>query len=123
MIRQEPELLEFHKIRLMTHEAPTAKSLLMNIYYSICAVSEKWSDFREISDKLKSIEDKVFDKTIETTALNEDQFNVITHGDYWINNLLFKYDEKGQPINLRMVNYSVFKVFPLNLFDFTNLIS
>lgn len=32
------------------------------------------------------------------------EFNVINHGDFWINNILFKYDNEGTPIKAIFVN-------------------
>ncbi|CAL7943960.1 unnamed protein product [Xylocopa violacea] len=36
-----------------------------------------------------------------------DEIRVLNHGDCWINNILFKENEKGQPIDLLMIDYQL----------------
>lgn len=76
----------------------------MSIYHSLCEVSEKWPEFSEVTDKLRSIKKRVVNKVVEIVSLREERFNVITHGDYWINNLLFKINETINITDMRMVS-------------------
>lgn len=36
---------------------------------------------------------------------NRDLFQVINHGDMWVNNIMFKYD-RGEPVDILFVSFS-----------------
>lgn len=36
-----------------------------------------------------------------------DEFNVILHGDLWVNNIMFQHDEKGLPTEVLFVDYQM----------------
>ena len=54
--------------------------------------------------KLLNVPQKVYDDAYKLFAPNANAFNVTTHGDLFLNNLLYRYDENGRPTNIRFVS-------------------
>ncbi|KAI4473883.1 hypothetical protein M0802_015893 [Mischocyttarus mexicanus] len=60
---------------------------------------KKWPNFEKYGEKIAKISDKLYHETSKVTKYRDDEFNVINHGDCWVNNMMFRYNEEGQPID------------------------
>lgn len=100
----------------MCLESPGLGVFMRNILRGVAKASKHWPGFERISAKLMSIEGLVFEKACAAHAYSTDNFTILTHGDLWVNNLLFKYNENGQPIDVRLVSMtSIVQFFLLPL--------
>lgn len=60
--------------------------------------------FTRYAEKLVKLTDHIYEIGIKACEFSEDNFNVINHGDFWVNNMLFKYDNDDKPIGHILVS-------------------
>ncbi|XP_017893445.1 uncharacterized protein LOC108633031 [Ceratina calcarata] len=74
----------------------------------IAAEVDKWPELgKRYGDKIRSIVPKLYEKSLEVMKRNDDEFNVINHGDCWVNNMMFRYDENSKPIEHIFVDFQL----------------
>ncbi|XP_071644277.1 uncharacterized protein [Temnothorax longispinosus] len=64
-----------------------------------------WPGMKKYSEKIAKLTDHIYKIGIDASKLCEDEFNVINHGDFWVNNMLFKYDNNGKPVQHICVDF------------------
>lgn len=72
-------------------------------------VTKTYEDYKKIQEA-ESYLDRI-EKTIEhglhTKVLPEEPWATLVHNDFWVNNMLFKYDESGKPIDMKIVDFQL----------------
>lgn len=79
----------------ITEKSNAFLSILNNCLSSCAEVSANWPGCEEISKKLYKLQDTFRKKVCDEFTRNDEEFNVLTHGDLWINNCMFKTTENG----------------------------
>lgn len=105
---------------------------MLNAFYANIATNlsntvKTWPGYENIANKLKIlpqiIHDRMYDKLYDAYHPRINGFNVITHGDMFLNNILFRYDANKNPFDIRFVSIkSVFHLTFSNLQSFLKLI-
>ncbi|XP_014488120.1 PREDICTED: uncharacterized protein LOC106751660 isoform X2 [Dinoponera quadriceps] len=72
-------------------------------------VTKAHNDYKEIPEAepyLKRIE-KMIEHGYRTVVTPEEPWRTLVHNDFWVNNMLFKYDEAGKPVNMKIVDFQL----------------
>lgn len=87
---QQPNISEYFKV---------FHSLFINCVKSLIDDSSSL----ELAAKLNAFERNMIDKSSEAFMLKDNDFGVLCHGDLWLNNLIFSYDDESNPVDVKMV--------------------
>ncbi|XP_012536762.2 uncharacterized protein LOC105836925 [Monomorium pharaonis] len=103
---KEPEQKKKYAIGTYSNEHPSS---VANFYIVTTKALAKeianWPGMKRYAEKIAKIADRIYEIAIDVSKPSEDEFNVINHGDYWVNNMLFKYDDNGKPIDHISVDF------------------
>ncbi|XP_051167380.1 uncharacterized protein LOC127285418 [Leptopilina boulardi] len=106
---KEPKTKEiFNKGMFNNSHGPEMGQFFNSSVKSLAKEVANWSEFDpEISGKLLKLGEVAYKKGIEASQLKKDEFHVINHGDFWVNNMLFRYDNHGKVIDHIFVDFQL----------------
>uniref|UniRef100_A0A336MCN0 CSON013154 protein n=1 Tax=Culicoides sonorensis TaxID=179676 RepID=A0A336MCN0_CULSO len=83
---------------------------------------ENWQGFEKYAHKLKKLSDVIVKQGQDIFLRDESQFNVLIHGDTWVANMMFKYDENRKPIDVILIDHQInyFGSFAFDLIYFVS---
>ncbi|KAK8735067.1 hypothetical protein OTU49_017443 [Cherax quadricarinatus] len=99
------------------------KKMLTSEVENSAEIAERIGGYKKVVDWLKDFAPSSSDVFLEQIKKSP-PFDVLCHGDCWNNNILFKYDETGVPVDVRLLDFQISrKASPatdLNYFMYTS---
>ena len=91
---QNPDLFQTFRENFITKNPETGVSA----YFISCVRTlkkhvEKWPGYEKYAELLGKIEPNVMKIWVNSFRREEDAFNVLIHGDLWLNNMMFRYSQ------------------------------
>lgn len=97
-----------HHYRNINEDVQHFYPLFQNSMVACAEQAQKWpSTAKNIADKLFDLEKTVIKKGCQVYTRDNSTFNVLNHGDLWVNNVMYKFDSKGDPIESILVDYAI----------------
>lgn len=105
---KEPKQKEMYSRGIFsdTHP-PEMKSFFIMSVKTLADEITNWPEVKKYSEKIAKLTDHIYQIGIDAAKPSEDEFNVINHGDFWVNNMLFKYDNDDKPTDHIFVDFQV----------------
>ncbi|XP_046431315.1 uncharacterized protein LOC124185044 [Neodiprion fabricii] len=109
LVEKDPDALAtYNKGVFRENQTPLLITYLKACVKSLANVTPYWHELSpRISEKIMKLSDVVFAKGCEAAHFREDEFTVLNHGDFWINNMMFVYDERRVPVNCIFVDFQI----------------
>ncbi|KAF7414808.1 hypothetical protein HZH68_003297 [Vespula germanica] len=105
---KEPNQKKFYIRGIFSSEHPPELTSFFTLgTKSLGREIRKWPDLEKYAEKIDKLADKIYDKAAEISKCRPDEFNVINHGDFWVNNMMFRYNEEGKPIDHIFVDFQM----------------
>ncbi|KAK2578391.1 hypothetical protein KPH14_012560 [Odynerus spinipes] len=111
---KEPNTKQLYNKAVYCSQQPSeVKTIFIQATKSLVREARKWQELdQKYVDKIEKISDVIYDKTADAVVLREDRFNVINHGDMWVNNMMFRYNDEGKPIAVIFISTLVWDEVP-----------
>ncbi|XP_022222562.2 uncharacterized protein LOC111074171, partial [Drosophila obscura] len=56
-------------------------------------------------DKLRALVERLMEYSTRVYDPQPDEFNTLVHGDYWVNNVMLRYNEEQQPLDMVLIDF------------------
>lgn len=108
---REPKLLQcYDQVCPWSIFPKTFYKFMSDSLLTICkSIAEKWKDdeYQEIAKKMKKMCNNFEEKVVSAFRHNENEFCVLNHGDFWINNVMVQTNDEGQTTDVRVLDYQL----------------
>ncbi|KAJ9580662.1 hypothetical protein L9F63_024160 [Diploptera punctata] len=106
---KNPNFLQDFSSNFYTEEADGALANIFRGTFNNCAeVISNWSGFEKYVHVLRSMSVKITSDMTKAMQTDDTGFNVLNHGDLWLKNMMFQYNEQtGEVQDVRFVDFQL----------------
>lgn len=123
--KQDPIVLNSIGIEGFYSKSPDVLDLLRQSLKRLSNQIKTWNGFERFEYISESETDKFYDKTAEIFSPSRN-LNVLSHGDIWTNNIMFKYNGAGDVVHAKLVDFQLCRKgspgIDLHFFTWTSIV-
>ncbi|CAB0032799.1 unnamed protein product [Trichogramma brassicae] len=108
LCEKEPEQKDWYRRGIFVNQPDEVKQFFTQGARSLAQEAANWPELdQRIVEKIRRIADDIYERGSGVSDCRSHDFNVINHGDFWVNNMLFKYDANNRPIGHIFVDFQL----------------
>lgn len=105
--QEDPELIKSVASEFYVESNREKMAQFLEACYPVLAMAvESWGENARFAPFLREAGVCIWEKVIKLVQPS-DHFNVLNHGDMWVNNILYKYNEDGSVANAKLVDFQL----------------
>lgn len=82
------------------------EAIIFGGFEYVANMTQNWPGYEHLKPRLHELKNRFNDLAKQAVDPANSSFNVINHGDMWVNNILFKYDQESQePMDALFVSF------------------
>uniref|UniRef100_A0A1B6EBX7 CHK kinase-like domain-containing protein n=2 Tax=Clastoptera arizonana TaxID=38151 RepID=A0A1B6EBX7_9HEMI len=109
----QPELFKNEnittKIDFTSNPHPEVKDYFYNSFKCFQSALEEWHGFEQTAIFIENNLDKLWNKMVEVHSKKK-HIALLNHGDAWSANMLFKHDENGKVVDVKLIDLQIYKI-------------
>lgn len=104
LYQQNPEMFQYHKQSNLTENFNPLHIFYQNTLANCIKYAKTYPPLQCYIEKLEIFQEQVVERMIDVFKRDDQSFNVLNHGDLWVNNLMFHSDDKGEADDVLLVS-------------------
>ncbi|XP_055687441.1 uncharacterized protein LOC129792412 [Lutzomyia longipalpis] len=105
--QKEPTAYAAFGKAFFSRDHPDARDFCLKQYDGLVELLSDLDGYEYYANKLIKFRDIFVEKGIELYDTQESNFNVLLHGDFWSNNMMFRYDSANNPVDVIFVDFQL----------------
>nr|CAD7426330.1 unnamed protein product [Timema monikensis] len=111
LVAEEPGMVENYPESYFSEDHRAINNMyLPRTYESLSDIVGGWPGFERFADKIRGKSDHIIGTLNKLVKPKEGAFNVLNHGDFWVNNMMFRYDEVTEEVkDIRLIDFQIIR--------------
>ncbi|CAO1438719.1 unnamed protein product [Diamesa tonsa] len=105
MLEKNPKVFENFDTGMFNRKTSAFHIFFQSNLEAVVNEVEQWPGQEYYARKLRNLLKTMLDNAITTFDCDDGDLHVLTHGDLWINNMMFKYDAEGNIIDIVVLDF------------------